>query len=150
MVSSEPYRWKTARFIFDSKSFDRQQVLQFFQLAQELKLQPELFCTDENAEESKERIQEFCATEAPMFTHDTTYGDESWQSAIDVTSSTLMMISTCERDGERCLGNGPTIRKFIHSMPILSFVVFPPKKDVAQSAKTKSQASESLVSVTAG
>jgi nucleotide-binding universal stress UspA family protein len=147
MVSSEPRRWKTARFIFDSQSFDRQQVLQFFELAKVLKLQPELFCTDENVEESRKRIKEYCATPAPIFSHDSTYGDESWQSAIDVTSSTLMIISTCERGGERCLGNGPNIGKFMHTMPMLSFVLFPPKQEATQNAKSKLQASETLATV---
>lgn len=127
MVSSEPRRWTTARFIFDSKSFDRKNLQLFFQIANKLKLQPELFCTDENEEETEKEIRDLSSHNVSILTHDKSYGDESWQSAMDVTSSTLMMVSTSERDGMRCVGNGPNLTKFMGSLPILSLLIFPPK-----------------------
>jgi len=147
MVSSEPRRWTTARFIFNSETLDRQQLFQFFHLAEELKLKTELFCTDDSADENAQLIREYCSKEVPVLSHDATYGDESWENAIDVTSSTLIMVSTYERHGGRFVGNGPAICKFMHSLPMLTFLVFPPLAGVAEKKIMQSQVTTAVAMI---
>ena len=127
MVSSEPHRWRTARFILDSNSFDNHQVKGFFDFAEALNLQTEIFCLDTESEEFAETIGG--SDNFPdVLTPDSVYGDDAWQTAVDVTSATVLVVPTSVKSGEKCVGDGRKINEFLDSLPLLSLMILPAKK----------------------
>lgn len=139
IVSSEPRLWKQARLVLDGETYDKQLVLKFLQISEDLQLTPEIFCIGNEAavEKLSKALKEFIPHSVQILSHDAEYGDETWEDAMDVTSATLLMVSTAVRDGQRCIGNGPQIKNFIRSLSVISLFVFPPMKKASPKGESK-------------
>ncbi|HEY9759516.1 MAG TPA: universal stress protein [Oculatellaceae cyanobacterium] len=129
IVSSEPRSWTRARLIFDSQSFNLKQLEDFMELAQSLNLEAELFCCDD-ATDLEADIRKYVPNEIPLLSHDPAYGDDAWRAAIDVNSSTVLMLLTTKTDEGRELSSGPSVSTLIKALPAVSFCVFPPQPAV--------------------
>lgn len=146
LISSEPRLWKLARLVVDSETFSTATVQDFLSYAKDLGLEPEIFWTDSQAYGSEiEKLKGIVPATVPIFFHDPQYGDQAWQEAIDVTSATLLFMTTAKRDGHRVMAHGPLMRDVVHGSSVVSMFVFPPSmQDVEfrNKAETASAATE--------
>ncbi len=139
IVSSEPRLWKQARLVLDAQTYDKQLVLKFVQIAEDLQLEPEIFCTGDDASNDRlsKKLKDIIPHSVKIMSHDAEYGDEAWEEAVDVTSATLLAVATRQHAGKRSLANGPTIRDFVKSLPVISLLVFPPAPPKTNDEKSK-------------
>jgi nucleotide-binding universal stress UspA family protein len=135
MVSSEPLRWTTARFILDSTCFDNRAMKSFFKFAEDLKLQPEIFCLDAKSEQWIEDLNEPSKVSEVVIA-DSVY-DDAWHSAFEVTSSTLLVVPTTIKQGKRYLADGRDVGQFLATLSTLSLMILPPHNQPVKTHQAK-------------
>ena len=127
LVASDSRLWKNARLVIDSETYNDADIKSFIAMAEDLQLNAEIFWTDNNQESTNfTKMNEVIPSTVPVLFHATEYGDEAWQNAIDVSSATLLVLASGEREGQRKMAGGPLLRNVVLSSSQISMVVLPP------------------------
>jgi len=139
--------WDKARLILGDVTFNADTLLRFLTFTEPLKIPREVFCTgpEDNIAALVQKVTDLVPPDVTVLRHDVTEGDEPFAAAVDVSATTLLVVSTRQSLEGRETCSGVLVEAFLTTMPQVSVLLLPPaetleeieleKKKVASRAK---------------